>query len=106
MTAKYDFKTSPDIQGDKEQATLYPQLVVSGTKDLTDLAKEIARRSTIKEGTVMGLFCDLENIIDAQGTDAEAGLFPVQFFLALPPPPRAGGGGGEQTRDTRRIGTL
>ena len=24
MTAKYDFKTSPDIQGDKEQATLYP----------------------------------------------------------------------------------
>lgn len=42
MTAKYDFKTSPDIQGDKEQATLYPQLVVSGTKDLTDLAKEIA----------------------------------------------------------------
>ena len=43
MTAKYDFKTSPDIQGDKEQATLYPQLVVSGTKDLTDLAKEIAR---------------------------------------------------------------
>ena len=63
MTAKYDFKTSPDIQGDKEQATLYPQLVVSGTKDLTDLAKEIARRSTIKEGTVMGLFCDLENII-------------------------------------------
>ena len=54
MTAKYDFKTSPDIQGDKEQATLYPQLVVSGTKDLTDLAKEIARRSTIKEGTVMG----------------------------------------------------
>ena len=63
MTAKYDFKTSPDIQGDKEQATLYPQIVVSGTKDLTDLAKEIARRSTIKEGTVMGLFCDLENII-------------------------------------------
>ena len=42
MTAKYDFKTSPDIQGDKEQATLYPQLVVSGTKDLTDLAKEIS----------------------------------------------------------------
>ena len=33
MAAKYDFKTSPDIQGDKEQATLYPQLVVSGTKE-------------------------------------------------------------------------
>ena len=70
MTAKYDFKTSPDIQGDKEQATLYPQLVVSGTKDLTDLAKEIARRSTIKEGTVMGLFCDLENIIANYLADA------------------------------------
>ncbi len=63
MAAKYDFKTSPDIQGDKEQPTLYPQIVVSGTKDLTDLAKDVARRSTIKEGTVLGLFCDLESII-------------------------------------------
>lgn len=32
MAAKYDFKTSPDIQGEKEQPTLYPQIVVSGTK--------------------------------------------------------------------------
>lgn len=63
MAAKYDFKTSPDIQGDKEQPILYPQIVVSGTKDLTDLAKDVARRSTIKEGTVLGLFCDLESII-------------------------------------------
>lgn len=60
MAAKYDFKTSPDVQGEKEQPTLYPQIVVSGTKDL---AKEIARRSTIKEGTIVGLFCDLESII-------------------------------------------
>lgn len=37
MTAKYDFKTSPDIQGDKEQATLYPQLVVSGTKGSVEI---------------------------------------------------------------------
>ena len=46
MAAKYDFKTSPDIQGEKEQPTLYPQIVVSGTKNLKDLAKDIARRST------------------------------------------------------------
>ena len=39
MAAKYDFKTSPDIQGEKEQPTLYPQIVVSGTKNLKDLAK-------------------------------------------------------------------
>lgn len=26
MAAKYDFKTSPDIQGEKEQPTLYPQI--------------------------------------------------------------------------------
>ena len=56
-------KRHPTYRGRSEEVTLYPQLVVSGTKDLTDLAKEIARRSTIKEGTVMGLFCDLENII-------------------------------------------
>lgn len=42
MAAKYDFKTSPDIQGEKEQPTLYPQIVVSGTKSLKDLAKDIA----------------------------------------------------------------
>jgi predicted histone-like DNA-binding protein len=63
MAAKYDFKTSPDVQGKEEQPTLYPQIVVSGTKDLKDLAKEIARRSTIKEGTIVGLFCDLETVI-------------------------------------------
>jgi len=63
MAAKYDFKTSPDVQGKKEQPTLYPQIVVSGTKDLKDLTKEIARRSTIKEGTIVGLFCDLETVI-------------------------------------------
>ena len=34
MAAKYDFKTSPDIQGEKEQPTLYPQIVVSGTISL------------------------------------------------------------------------
>ena len=55
MAAKYDFKTSPDIQGEKEQPTLYPQIVVSGTKNLKDLAKDIARRSTVHEGTVVGL---------------------------------------------------
>ena len=27
MAAKYDFKTSPDIQGEKEQPTLYPQKI-------------------------------------------------------------------------------
>ena len=41
MAAKYDFKTSPDIQGEKEQPTLYPQIVVSGTKSLKDLAKTL-----------------------------------------------------------------
>ena len=51
MAAKYDFKTSPDIQGEKEQPTLYPQIVVSGTKSLKDLAKDIARRSTVHEGS-------------------------------------------------------
>ena len=55
--------TPPDIQGEKEQPTLYPQIVVSGTKNLKDLAKDIARRSTVHEGTVVGLLCDLESII-------------------------------------------
>lgn len=30
MAAKYDFKTSPDIQGEKEQPTLYPQILEIG----------------------------------------------------------------------------
>lgn len=61
--AKYDFKTSPDIRGEKEQPNLYPQLVVSGTKNLKDLAKDITRRSALREGTVVGLLCDLESLI-------------------------------------------
>lgn len=32
MAAKYDFKTSPDIQGEKEQPTLYPQIVYRAQK--------------------------------------------------------------------------
>ena len=39
MAAKYDFKTAPDVQGEKEQPTLYPQIVASGTKDLKDTGK-------------------------------------------------------------------
>lgn len=34
-----------------------------GHKNLKDLAKDIARRSTVHEGTVVGLLCDLESII-------------------------------------------
>lgn len=71
MAAKYDFKTSPDVQGKEEQPTLYPQLVASGTKDLKDLAKDIARRSAIKEGTIVGLFWDLEDIIASYLTDGD-----------------------------------
>ena len=53
MAAKYDFKTSPDIQGEKEQPTLYPQIVVSGTKNLKDLAKDIARPRRDRRRSVM-----------------------------------------------------
>lgn len=63
MAAKYDFKAAPDMQGKEEQPILYPQIVVSGTKDLKDLAKDLARRSVIKEGTIIGLFWDLETLI-------------------------------------------
>lgn len=63
MAAKYDFKTAPDVQGKKEQPTLYPQIVASGTKDLKALAKELAKRTTLHEGTVIGLFCDLEDLV-------------------------------------------
>ena len=103
MAAKYDFKTSPDIQGEKEQPTLYPQIVVSGTKNLTDLAKDIARRSTVHEGTVVGLLCDLESIIAnylADGYNVKLGE--LGTFVGHPDLPQGNG----QTRDTRRIGTF
>ncbi|GFH99726.1 HU family DNA-binding protein [uncultured Phocaeicola sp.] len=60
--AKYDFKQCPDIKGTAEENTLYPKLVVAGTKDLEDIANEIAKRSGIKAGTVIGLFWDLESL--------------------------------------------
>lgn len=63
MAAKYDFKKSPDVKGTAERTTLYPKIVVTGTKDLEDIANDIARRSGFKAGTVIGLFSDLENIL-------------------------------------------
>ena len=94
MAAKYDFKTSPDIQGEKEQPTLYPQIVVSGTKKLKDLAKDIARRSTVHEGTVVGLLCDLESIIAnylADGYNVKLGepkeSWNGRNMVSGPPPP-------------------
>lgn len=103
MAAKYDFKTSPDIQGEKEQPTLYPQIVVSGTKNLKDLAKDIARRSTVHEGTVVGLLCDLKSIIAnylADGYNVKLGE--LGTFLGHSDLPQGNG----QKRDTRRIGTF
>lgn len=103
MAAKYDFKTSPDIQGEKEQPTLYPQIVVSGTKSLKDLAKDIARRSTVHEGTVVGLLCDLESIIAnylADGYNVKLGG--TGYFLGHTDLPQGNG----QKRDTSRIGTF
>lgn len=63
MAAKYDFKVSPNIQGTEEQPTLYPKIVVSGTMELDDIAEAIAKRSSFKVGTIIGLFSDLENVI-------------------------------------------
>ena len=63
MATKYDFKISPDVKGTAEQTTLYPKIVVKGTKDLEDIANDIARRSGFKAGIVIGLFSDLENIL-------------------------------------------
>lgn len=63
MATKYDFKTTPDVNGTAEKTTLYPKIVVKGTKNLKDIAQDIAGRSGFKAGTVIGLFYDLENLL-------------------------------------------
>lgn len=63
MAAKYDFRVSPDVKGTKEEKTLYPKLVVAGTMTLDDIAETIAKRSTFKSGTVIGLLNELENVM-------------------------------------------
>lgn len=76
MAAKYDFKTSPDVQGTAKQTKLYPKIVVTGTKDLENIANDIAKRSSFKTGTIIGLFNDLENIMTeylAEGYNVKLG---------------------------------
>ena len=63
MAAKYDFKTSPRHTGREGTAHPVSANCSIGHKNLKDLAKDIARRSTVHEGTVVGLLCDLESII-------------------------------------------
>lgn len=63
MATKFDFKTSPDVNGTADKTTLYPKIVVKGTKDLEDIAHDMAIHSGFKEGIVIGLFSDLENIL-------------------------------------------
>lgn len=63
MATKFDFKPSPDVNGTAEKTTLYPKIVVTGTKNLEHIAHDIARRSGFKEGTIIGLFSDLENLL-------------------------------------------
>ncbi|MDE5677696.1 MAG: DNA-binding protein [Phocaeicola sp.] len=63
MAAKYDFKTIHEVQRKDEPPTLYPQIVTTGTKDLKALAKELSKRTSLHEGTIIGLFCDLEDLV-------------------------------------------
>ena len=63
MATKFDFKKSPDINGTADKTTLYPKIVVAGTKNLENIADDIAKRSGFKAGTVIGLFSDLENLL-------------------------------------------
>ncbi|WP_455671574.1 HU family DNA-binding protein [Phocaeicola sp.] len=76
MAAKYDFKVSPDIQGKEEKTTLYPKIVVSGTKTIENLVEDISRHSGFKSGMVLGLMNELENIMTdylAQGYNVKLG---------------------------------
>ena len=62
MATKFDFKKSPDVNGTADKTTLYPKIVVAGTKNLENIADDIAKRSGFKAGTVIGLFRDLEKL--------------------------------------------
>ena len=54
MATKFDFKKSPDVNGTADKTTLYPKIVVAGTKNLENIADDIAKRSGFKAGTVIG----------------------------------------------------
>ena len=50
MATKFDFKKSPDVNGTADKTTLYPKIVVAGTKNLENIADDIAKRSGFKAG--------------------------------------------------------
>ena len=89
MATKFDFKKSPDVNGTADKTTLYPKIVVAGTKNLENIADDIAKRSGFKAGTVIGLFSDLENLLTDYLADGynvklgEIGTFSATTFPLL-----------------------
>ena len=47
MATKFDFKKSPDVNGTADKTTLYPKIVVAGTKNLENIADDIAKRLSL-----------------------------------------------------------
>ena len=96
-------KPPPTYRERRNSPPCIHKIVVSGTKSLKDLAKDIARRSTVHEGTVVGLLCDLESIIANYLADGynvklgELGTFSATLTCRKVT---------DKKRDTSRIGTF
>lgn len=55
MAVKYDFMHNPAPKDEQGKRALHPRIVVNGTVEMNDIAKDIAQHSSFTEGTVKGV---------------------------------------------------
>lgn len=60
MEAQYDFLPIPGTKNDDEHPKFYPKLVTRGAVPFSEIIKLIARSSSFKEGTVIGVMEEVE----------------------------------------------
>ncbi len=63
MKAKYDFRVLPNMQGNDEEAILYPKIVSSGTKTLKDIMYHASHHGGINQSTIVSVVTYLEDVL-------------------------------------------
>ena len=69
MTAKYDFRKTPDPKGDSEKQSLHPRIISSGTISTEQILEDISHASTFTVGDLEGMLASLTDRVLTYLTD-------------------------------------
>lgn len=69
MSAQYDFRRKPSVDGDVKNQPLYPRIVSSGTIDFERIVREISEASSFTPGDIKGLMVAMEEKVSTYLVD-------------------------------------